>query len=233
MLLALDTSCLTLSAALVRADGQLVEERFEGPPRKQSVMLPEVIVDLLKAHQVELSQLTGFVVGLGPDWTPSGTDEMLSEMRFARTYGETTSIPALTNERIWRMATLDGADVVGHADLVGSLAVGYRGDVAVFGRVGADPYQAVLDSKAADVRLVLIDGAGYYGDLALEMATSVNGSCDMLDACGTPKYLCVANTPGNASRATETMGDIESQLTTILGTYGRASELQPLVDCSL
>ncbi len=66
MLLALDTSCLTLSVALVRADGQLVEERFEGPPRKQSVMLPEVIVDLLKAHQVELSQLTGFVVGLGP-----------------------------------------------------------------------------------------------------------------------------------------------------------------------
>jgi 5-methylthioadenosine/S-adenosylhomocysteine deaminase len=172
-------------------------------------------------------------VGLGPDWTPADSDEMLSEMRFALEYGRTASIPTLTPQRIWEMATFDGADVIGHADLLGAIRVGYRADVVVFGRIGSDPYQAVLESRAADVRLVLIDGAGYYGDLPLEATTAVNGDCDMLDACGTPKYLCVANTPGNASRATETMDDIHGQLTTIMGSYGRASEVLELVDCSL
>jgi len=154
-------------------------------------------------------------------------------MRFAQQYGVTMGIGALTAERIWRMATVDGADVAGHADAIGRLAVGLRADVSVFGRVAADPYQAVIDSRAADVRLVMIDGAGYYGDLALETATSVNGSCDMLDACGTPKYLCAANTPGSATRATETVEDVHAQLVTILASYGRASELLELVDCSL
>jgi len=80
---------------------------------------------------------------------------------------------------------------------------------------------------------VLIDGVGYYGDLPLEMATAVNGTCDMLDACGTAKYLCVANTPGSPTGATETMETIHAQLVTILTSYGRASELLELVDCSL
>lgn len=176
----------------------------------------------------------GVSVGLGPDWTVSGEDEMLSEMRFAYDYGQAEDIDALTPERIWRMATEGSADAVGLVDHIGRLEVGARGDVTVFGRRGADPYRAVLDSRAQDVRLVLIDGAAYYGDLALEVATSVNGECDMLDACGSMKFLCVANTPGSFeenARADETLDDIRAQLEAILDMYGRASELQELIVC--
>lgn len=176
----------------------------------------------------------GLVVGLGPDWTPSGSDEMLSEMRFAQQYGHDQGIGALTAEQIWRMATIDGADVVGLPP-IGTLAVGQRADIAVFGRTSADPYQAVLDSRAADVRLVLIDGLGYYGDAALQATTAVNSSCEAFDACGTMKYLCAANTPGSmtaTSRFAETVADIRGQLTTILASYSR-TDLLELVDCSL
>ena len=92
----------------------------------------------------------------------------------------------------------------------------------------------MLDSRAEDVRIVLIDGAGYYGDLALEGDTSVNGDCDVIDACGASKYLCVANTPGSTSataRADETLDDIHGQLETILAMYGRESDLLELVAC--
>lgn len=65
MLLALDTSCLTLSLALMNG-AEVVEHVLEGPPRKQSQMLPEVIQTLLARHQVALTALDGFVVGLGP-----------------------------------------------------------------------------------------------------------------------------------------------------------------------
>ena len=47
----------------------------------------------------------GIPVGLGPDWTVSGEDEMLSEMRFAYEYGQAESIDALTTR-----ATLANGD---------------------------------------------------------------------------------------------------------------------------
>jgi cytosine/adenosine deaminase-related metal-dependent hydrolase len=173
------------------------------------------------------------VVGIGPDWTPSGSDEMLSELRYAQQYGHDNAVTALTSERLWRMATSDGAEVVGLASGIGSLTVGLRADISVFGRTSADPYQAVIDSRARDVRLVLIDGAAYYGDASLQAATAVNTSCEAFDACGTAKFLCAANTPGSASRATETVADIHEQLRVIMASYMRESELLELVDCSL
>jgi cytosine/adenosine deaminase-related metal-dependent hydrolase len=173
----------------------------------------------------------GITVGLGPDWTLSGEDEMLSEIRFALEWARA--------EGVAEMATLDGAAALDLDDRVGRLEEGLRADITVFGRVGPDPYGAVADSRAEDVRLVLIDGVAYYGDLALEAATAVNGECDVLDACGTPKFLCVRNTPGAPERAEETLGDVRQQLIDILEgngypaeeQYGRGDELLELVQC--
>ena len=66
MFVALDCSTLTLSLALLRADGTLVEHRLVGPPNRQSEVLPGEIEKLLTAHGKTLKDLTGFVVGLGP-----------------------------------------------------------------------------------------------------------------------------------------------------------------------
>jgi len=181
----------------------------------------------------------GITVGLGPDWTVSGEDEMLSEMRFALGWAAAEGVGAITPQRLWEMATGDGAEAIGLASTIGRLAAGLRADVVVLGRVGGDPYGAVTDSRAEDVRLVLIDGAGYYGDAELEPAAAVNGECDPLDACATQKFLCLRNTPGNASRTEETLDEVRAQLLAILeGTgyppeeqYGRGDELLELVQC--
>ncbi|MBX7100849.1 MAG: tRNA (adenosine(37)-N6)-threonylcarbamoyltransferase complex dimerization subunit type 1 TsaB [Myxococcaceae bacterium] len=66
MRLALDTSTLTLSLALARDGGELVEHVVRGPPERQSVLLPAVVHELLARHGVALEALEGFVVGLGP-----------------------------------------------------------------------------------------------------------------------------------------------------------------------
>ena len=69
MFVALDTSTLTLSLALVERAGQrtvALEEEALGPPRKQSDMLPGAIIELLGRHRVALGALEGIAVGLGP-----------------------------------------------------------------------------------------------------------------------------------------------------------------------
>jgi cytosine/adenosine deaminase-related metal-dependent hydrolase len=187
-------------------------------------------------HMVEI----GAVVGMGPDWTVSGTGQMLGEMRFGYAYGRSSSIPSLTPRRIHQMATIDGARAVDLDTNIGSIEVGKRADLVIFGRTAADPYRAVLESRSQDIRLVMIDGLGYYGDLALETATSVNAECENFDACGSAKFLCVANTPGSSTRQAETYEDVRTQLYNILQTgyasvpgsaYGRGAELRELVEC--
>lgn len=181
----------------------------------------------------------GIKTALGPDWTPSGEDEMLGELRFARAYAASNNIPELTTQKLWEMATTDGADVVGLDGKIGRIEVGLRADLAVFGRTDSDPYRALIESRAADVRLVLIDGVGWYGDQALQAATARNAYCDEFFACATPKYLCVVDSPTATSRKNETYDDVRTQLYNILEgvgfpadeQYGRGDELLPLVAC--
>jgi len=66
LILALDCSTLTLSLALLRADGSVVEHRLVKPPIRQSEALPGEVDALLKAHGHSLADVTGFVCGLGP-----------------------------------------------------------------------------------------------------------------------------------------------------------------------
>lgn len=190
---------------------------------------------VLYGHTAPIEELlaSGAVVGIGPDWTPSGEDELLAEMRVAHGYGATMGIDGLTWERIWRMATVDGSEVVGLGDAIGRLEVGYRADVAVFGRQAADPYRAIGESRAEDVRLVFIDGAAYYGDVELEAVAAVNDDCEPLDACGASKFICAANTPGStaaSARADETVAEVRAQLLALLADYDR-DDLNELILC--
>jgi tRNA threonylcarbamoyladenosine biosynthesis protein TsaB len=69
VLLALDTSTLTASLALVEGAGSSVQpiETVEvGPPQKQSEILPGAVMDLLGRHRCALKDLQGIVIGLGP-----------------------------------------------------------------------------------------------------------------------------------------------------------------------
>lgn len=174
----------------------------------------------------------GGVVALGPDWTLSGEDDMLAEMRFALAWARAEGVEVITPERLVRMATEDGAEVVGLDMHIGRLHPGMRADLAVFGRLARDPYEAVVDSHSEDVRLVLIDGQAYYGDAALQEAAALNELCEPFDTCGHAKFLCAAGTPGNPNRAMEAVADIEAQLLDHLATFER-DDLLPLTACTV
>jgi tRNA threonylcarbamoyladenosine biosynthesis protein TsaB len=66
MRLALDTSTLTLSLALVEPGPSLLALETHPPPRKQSEMLPGVLVEMLGRHGLGLEDVTDYAVGLGP-----------------------------------------------------------------------------------------------------------------------------------------------------------------------
>lgn len=67
--LGLDTSTLTLSVALLRrvhGGFSVIEDVAVGPPRKQSEILPGAIGELTERHGLNIKDLSGIVVGMGP-----------------------------------------------------------------------------------------------------------------------------------------------------------------------
>jgi cytosine/adenosine deaminase-related metal-dependent hydrolase len=111
---------------------------------------------------------SGVAVGLGLDnATLNTTADMVGEMRsalmFDRAVGSGSSRAAAGD--VLAHATIDGARALGMEDLIGSLEIGKRADLVLWDTAGSqweprrEPAAAiVLQSRADDIRLVLVDG---------------------------------------------------------------------------
>lgn len=77
----------------------------------------------------------GVNVGMGTDWSLSGSFDMLEEMRCARDANRATAARALTGAELLGMATIGAARALGIDDKLGSLSTGKVADIAIF----ADP----------------------------------------------------------------------------------------------
>lgn len=96
----------------------------------------------------------GVPIALGTDSLASNEDlSMLREMRILK-----ENYPVLSNEEILRMATLEGAKLLGMDDRIGSLEVGKKADlIAVKMEPGtSDPLESIL--QAPEVSLSMIGG---------------------------------------------------------------------------
>lgn len=206
---------------------------------KSNVFLYGGGTDLSKTANVPLALSKGIDVALAPDWSIGGSHDLLDEMRFAdRVDGEVWG-DVLTAQKIVEMATIDAAKVLKLDSVLGSIDAGKRADLFVIGGDTTKPYDALLASTPKDVRLVLVDGVPLYGDAQLEPVAPSTPGCDALDVCTSSKFLCVATPGGTASnKLGQTLGDIESSLTTALASYDAMdltqwdfSPIAPLFEC--
>jgi len=180
----------------------------------------------------------GITVGIGPDWTISGADNMLEEMIYALDYAAQAGIDStVTPRRVWEMATSEGAEVVGLSEYLGTLEQGKRADITVFAALDDDPYRSVAENEASTVRLVFVDGEAFYGDTAARGALARNAGCETVSVCGVEKFLCVKDNDIDEGR--RSVAEVERQLVDILEgngyppeeQYGRGEELLPLWSC--
>jgi hypothetical protein len=195
--------------------------------------------DLTKTANVPLARSKGINVALGPDWSIGGSQNLLDELRFANQVDDTVWGNVLTSKDLVAMVTTNAAKALKLEGAVGSLAVGLRADVMVIGGDPTAPYDALLAATPADVRLVLVDGVALYGDAPLEPLGPSSPGCEPFAACGSSKFLCVAEAGGTSTdKLGQTLGDIESAISTALTTYDGLdvspwdfSPVTPLVSC--
>jgi hypothetical protein len=118
---------------------------------------------------VEAARTAGLRVCLGSDWTPSGTRNVLGELKVAATWNDMSLGGVLTDADLVEMVTANPGDTLARAwDVqVGRLVPGALADVAVFACVDADPWRAVLRATERHVRLVVVGGRPAYGNVSL------------------------------------------------------------------
>lgn len=163
------------------------------------VWSPRSNVDLYgNTAQAVMLDIAGVAISLGTDWIPSGSMNMLRELRCADDWNKTYFDHHFTDADLWRMVTGNAALAVGAGHAIGMLKPGYLADLAVYdGRRDKD-FRAILNAGVEDVALVLRGGAPLYGDTAIVMDAAFTpppggGGCASFpgDVCGQAKTVCV------------------------------------------
>ncbi len=111
---------------------------------------------------VKAARDAGVRVGIGSDWSPSGSKNLLGELKVARLV--TAEVGAeFTDRELVAMATRDAAEILKWDRSLGSIEEGKRADMlVVYGRSG-DPYAKLLEVSETAISLVVIDGVPRYG----------------------------------------------------------------------
>ncbi len=124
---------------------------------------------------VRLAKQAGVLIGLSPDWTPSGCFNILEELGYAWELNTTMFSNAFTAREMCDMVTLNNAKCAGLDSRYGKIAPGYNAGLAVIAGNIADPYMSLIRARPPTVMLTIVDGTPRYGNPALMAALGVTG----------------------------------------------------------
>ncbi|MEP6909124.1 MAG: amidohydrolase family protein [Actinomycetota bacterium] len=104
----------------------------------------------------------GVRVALGPDWSPSGSKNLLGELKIARLVSGLGS-DGLSDFELLSLATRNAAEILRWEKQVGTLEDGKRADLLVVAGQDADGHAHLFTRSEHDVELVVVNGVPRYG----------------------------------------------------------------------
>ena len=173
------------------------------------------------------AKASGVKIALAPDWSPTGSDGMIEELKYASTWNAAQYPPVFENGELVNMATIFPAQLAGADKQIGSLAKGMYADLLLIRRNVTDANRALLYASPADVRLVVIGGVPIYGDADLMDRLLPQRELERLTVCGVSKKLYIKPQPGIPETA-KTFKQISGELQSKLSEWGTSlAELAP------
>jgi cytosine/adenosine deaminase-related metal-dependent hydrolase len=163
---------------------------------------------------IKAALAAGVRVALGSDWSPSGSKNLLGELKVAKLVAHEKGV-TLADKDLVAMVTRNPAKMVQWDGVVGSLEKGKRADLLVVAGQAGDPYGALIAAKEADVDLVMVDGVPRYGATALMTAL---GATPVIVTVGGQKRGVVYHDPAaNSAIDAVTLDEATHALTAFFG----------------
>jgi 5-methylthioadenosine/S-adenosylhomocysteine deaminase len=147
----------------------LEPEDFEVLARHGASMVWSPLSNLLlygQTAKVEAAKQAGLKIGIGPDWSPSGSKNVLGELKVAKLVSENGG-GIFSDQQIVAMATRTAAAILKWEKALGSLEQKKRPDLVVLEGDSDDPYRQLLNADERDIKLVLVGGRPRYGQRSL------------------------------------------------------------------
>jgi 5-methylthioadenosine/S-adenosylhomocysteine deaminase len=102
-------------------------------------------------------------IGIGSDWSPSGSKNLLGELKVAWLYSQHVLDGRVSAADLLAMATREAAKILKWERSLGSLGAQMRADLVVITGQVAEPHEAFIRAKETDISLVVINGVARYG----------------------------------------------------------------------
>ena len=115
---------------------------------------------------IEAAKRTGVLLGIGSDWAPSGSKNLIGEMKIAWLVSQQRG-GVFSAEDIVRMATINGAKILKWDDALGSIEKGKKADFMALNGRKEDPFVQMIDARETSITLVIIDGVPRIGQKSL------------------------------------------------------------------
>jgi 5-methylthioadenosine/S-adenosylhomocysteine deaminase len=178
-----------------------------------------------KTADIESALASQVTIALAPDWSPTGSNGALDELRYAYKWNAQHSQPPLSDAELFQMATANPAKLAGASDKIGGLAPGMMADFIVLPRSRRrDALFALIDSEPASVQLVVVGGRPLLGDPNYMKKLRPGKHLETLTICNQETALNILEDTNNNSFA-----DIENRLKQNLQALG--TTLAPLSEC--
>jgi 5-methylthioadenosine/S-adenosylhomocysteine deaminase len=139
-----------------------------------------------KTADVKAAKAAGVPIGIGSDWAPSGSKNLLGELKVAKWFSDSNG-GVFTDVELVAMATSTAASILGWDKQLGSLEKGKRADLLVLRGAAGDPYGQLIAATEREVQLVVINGTPRYGDT--KTMASVEGSGELATIAGRHRKL--------------------------------------------
>lgn len=178
---------------------------------------------------VRVAKQAGVKIALSPDWSPSGSDGLLQELRYAATWNAAQTPPVFTDAELVNMATSIPAELAGLEKNIGHIAPGFYADLLLIRNKGGDPYQVVVHAGPEDVRLVIINGVAIYGDPDLMSRLAAGKKLETIAVCGKPKAIYM-DPQTDVPETQKSFRQIAEELGSKLASWGE--NLSPLATCT-
>ena len=144
----------------------LLPEDFAVLARHGGAMVWSPLSNLLlygATARADAAQAAAVRIGLGSDWSPTGSKNLLGELKVAWLASQHLFHGLFTARDLVAMATRDAAHILKWERALGTLEAGERADLLVLNGTAGDPYEALVRAKETDLRLVMINGIARYG----------------------------------------------------------------------
>ena len=109
---------------------------------------------------------SGIRMALGTDWSPSGSKNLLGELKIARIVSDELGT-VFSSEELVRMVTSTPAEILGWNGQVGTIKRGMKADLLILEGATKDPFDQLVAAMEDDILAVLIDGRPRHGRMGL------------------------------------------------------------------